>query len=611
MTKHGAHYLGNGRCSFTLWAPLAEKAELHIVSPEEKLLEMEKKEQGYYYVETNHVLPGARYFYRLNGEKDRPDPATHFQPDGLHKASQVVDHTSYQWKDDNWQGIPLKDMIIYELHVGTFTPEGTFQALTGRLDDLVRLGINAIEILPISQFPGNRNWGYDGVHPYSVQNSYGTPDDLRTLIDECHARGIAVILDIVYNHLGPEGNYVTEMGPYFIEKYHTPWGAALNYDEAYADPIRDFFAESAVFFLDKYHFDGLRLDAVHAVFDMGAVHFWQYVTEKIEQLSLLKGKHFFTIAESDLNDTKVISPRERGGWGFDSQWMDDFHHSLHAVLTKETTGYYSDFGGLEHVAKAIQEGYVYNGIYSEYRKRKYGNDSSGYPGEDFVVCIQNHDQVGNRMMGDRITSMLSFEALKLAAATLLLSPYVPMLFMGEEYAEDAPFAYFVSHSDPGLVEAVRKGRKAEFSAFAWMGEAPDPQAEETFLSSKLQWDKRNEGKHLNMLNWYKQLIALRKERPALHNPDKNCLQVSIARQHILVLQRWHQSDDLMCLLNFSDQPVEFWLEGNESIWHQILDSTETRYGGNGSDLPYVLQANTDLPLSPYSVTVYERRGGSE
>jgi maltooligosyltrehalose trehalohydrolase len=608
MMKHGANYLNNGLCSFTLWAPLAEKVELHIISPQERLIPMEKRDHGYFSVETDHVLPGTNYFYRLNGEKDRPDPASHFQSEGVHGPSQVINHQAYRWKDDNWQGIELKDLIIYELHVGTFTPEGTLKAIIGRLDDLVDLGVNAIEIMPISQFPGSRNWGYDGVHPYSVQNSYGTPDDFRQLVDECHARGIAVILDMVYNHLGPEGNYVTEMGPYFINKYHTPWGAALNFDEHYCDPVRDFFAESAVFFLDNYHIDGLRLDAIHAVFDMGAVHFWQYVTEKIEQLSLIKGKRFFTIAESDLNDTKVIRSRETGGWGFDSQWMDDFHHSLHTLLTKEKMGYYADFGSIEHLAKAIQEGYVYNGIYSEYRKRRYGNDSSSHSGEDFVVCIQNHDQVGNRMLGDRITQLLSFEALKLAAATLLLSPYVPMLFMGEEYAEDTPFTYFVSHTDSWLVEAVRNGRKAEFAAFAWLGEAPDPQAEATFQSSILQWYKRNESKHQQMYRWYKQLIQLRKERPALHHPDRNNMQVSIAAQNILVLQRWHESDDLLCLLNFSDLPTEFRLEGNDSIWQQVLDSTDTKFGGTGSDLPYVLQANTRLQLSPCSVTVYERRG---
>jgi maltooligosyltrehalose trehalohydrolase len=459
--------------------------------------------------------------------------------------------------------------------------------------------------MPISQFPGDRNWGYDGVHPYSVQNSYGTPDDLRKLVDECHARGIAVILDMVYNHLGPEGNYVTEMGPYFIEKYHTPWGAALNFDEAHADPIREFFADSAVFFLDKYHIDGLRLDAIHAVFDMGAKHFWQEVTEKIDALSKQKGRHFFTIAESDLNDTKVITPREKGGYGFNSQWMDDFHHALHALLTKEITGYYSDFGKLEHLAKALQEGYVYNGTYSEYRHRKYGNSSSGISGEHFVICTQNHDQVGNRMMGDRMTALLSFEALKLAAAAMLLSPYVPMLFMGEEYGEETPFMYFVSHTDPGLVEAVRKGRKAEFAAFAWMGEAPDPQAEKTFQNSKLQWHLRKEGKHQHMLQWYKQLLQLRKTHPALHTPSKENLKVNIIHKNILTIERWQGSDHLLCFLNFAEEAISFKLEGDNKAWRQIIDTAENQFGGSSSEAPKILQNTDTIYLNPYGVIVFE------
>ncbi len=606
--KTGANYQGNGRCTFTFWAPLVEKASVHIVAPDEKYLDMQKREDGYFYIEAQNISPGTQYFYRIDGDKDRPDPATYFQPHGLHKASQVIDHSTYQWKDTSWKGVPLKEMIIYELHVGTFTPEGTFRSIIPVLDDLVELGINAIEILPVSQFPGNRNWGYDGVHPYSVQNSYGTPEDFKTLVDACHAKGIAVVLDMVYNHLGPEGNYVTEFGPYFIDKYHTPWGAALNFDEKYADAVRDFFANSAVYFLEHYHVDALRLDAIHAVFDMGALHFWQYVNQKVQELSARVRRPFYTIAESDLNDTKVITPIEKGGWGFSSQWMDDFHHSLHALLTEERTGYYEDFGKLEHLAKSMQEGFVYNGTFSDYRKRKYGNSSAAFPSEQFIVYTQNHDQIGNRMLGDRLTKTLSFEALKVAAASMLLSPYVPMLFMGEEYAEDAPFMYFVSHTDPGLVEAVRKGRKEEFAAFAWMGEAPDPQSEKTFLESKLHWQKRREGKGKCMLEWYKQLIHLRKTRPSLQNTDKKCIRVDTVQNRVIALQRWSGSDDyLLCLLNYSKQEVTVPFSAYNGTWHKVLDASDAFWGGNGQLLPPIVKVSDELKLQPYSVAVYQKQ----
>lgn len=604
--RAGADYQGNGRCTFTLWAPRIERVELHIISPEERLLPMEKREYGYHYLDVKDIAPGTQYFYRINGN-DRPDPASHFQPKGVHGPSQVVDHQAYTWKDTHWQNIPLQETIIYELHVGTFTEEGTFEALGRKLDDLVSLGINAIEIMPIAQFPGNRNWGYDGVHPYAVQNSYGTPEQLKQLVEACHSRGIAVILDVVYNHLGPEGNYLPELGPCFINKYHTPWGAALNFDEGYSDAIRDFFAENAVYWLKNFHIDGLRLDAIHAVFDMGAKHFWQYVNEKVEELSLTTGRRYYTIAESDLNDVKVIRPLESGGYGFSSQWMDDFHHSLHVLLTGEKTGYYVDFGDIKQLAKAFQEGYVYNGSYSEYRKRKVGNSAAGISGEHFVICTQNHDQIGNRMLGERLTAVLSFDALKLAAAAMLISPYVPMLFMGEEYAENAPFQYFVSHTDPGLVEAVRKGRKEEFSAFAWKGEAPDPQSEETFRNSKLQWQLRNQGKHQIMLNWYKELINLRKNSPALHNPSKKCLQVNIVNDQVLAVQRWQGQDDFLCLMNFASKAASFHLEGNDSQWQKALDSSEEQWGGEGSRMPKVMEFSEELALSPYQIVLYRRQ----
>jgi maltooligosyltrehalose trehalohydrolase len=603
----GANYLGDGTCTFTVWAPSIIQVELRLVHPEERILPMEKNNEGYFFIELDNIQPGTQYFYRLNGKDDRPDPASHFQPKGVHGPSAVVDHQAYQWKDTNWKGIPLSDYIIYEMHVGTFTDEGTFEAMHQRLDDLVELGVNAIEILPVSQFPGSRNWGYDGVHPYAVQNTYGTPEQFKKLIDACHQRGLAVVLDVVYNHLGPEGNYLPVYGPYFIDKYHTPWGAALNFDEPYSDHVRDYFANNAVFWLEHYHVDALRLDAIHAVMDMGAKHFWRYVNEKIQDFSARSGRPYYTIAESDLNDTKVIKPFELGGWGFSSQWMDDFHHALHALLTKEDTGYYSDFGKVEHLAKAFQKGYIHDGEYSEYRKRIYGNSSEGISGEHFVVCTQNHDQVGNRMLGDRLTALVSFDALKLGAAAMLLSPYIPMLFMGEEYAEEAPFQYFVSHTDKALVEAVRKGRREEFKAFAWLGEAPDPQSEETFRRSTLNWNLHTEGKHNVMWEWYKELIRLRKTHAALHNPDKKRLRVDVINEQIIALQRWQDKEAFLCLMNFADAPVHFKPEPVAGTWQKVLDSTDERWNGSGKSAPDSLSATTELSLDAYGVALYRRQ----
>jgi maltooligosyltrehalose trehalohydrolase len=555
---------------------------LHIVGPEEKFIEMNREEYDYFQVEADQIFPGTRYFYQLDGQTDRPDPASQFQPETVHGPSEVLDHNSFLWTDAYWKGVDLKDMILYELHVGTFTPEGTFEAIIPRLNDLKEMGVNAIEIMPISQFPGNRNWGYDGVYPYSVQNSYGTPDQFKKLINECHAHGIAVILDVVYNHMGPEGNYLNEYGPYFTDKYHTPWGVALNYDDENCGPVRDFFANNAAYWLENYNLDGLRLDAIHSVYDMGAKHFWQYTNEKVAELSTQTGRKYIMIAESDLNDTKVIAPISERGFGFSTQWMDDFHHALHALLTGEQDGYYSDFGKIEHLVKALQDGFIHGDSYSEYRRRMYGNSSAGISGEKFVICTQNHDQVGNRMLGDRLTTTLSFEALKLAAATMLLSPYVPMLFMGEEYAEEAPFQYFISHTDKDLVEAVRKGRREEFARFAWAGEAPDPQSEETFRACQLQWNKRKQGKHKVMLDWYKELIHLRQTYPALHNPDKKDIRVEVVGNEAILMERWSGSETFLCFINFAQGAAEVILP-QDGTYYKVLDSTEKRWQENGAD----------------------------
>ncbi|SIT74262.1 malto-oligosyltrehalose trehalohydrolase [Pontibacter indicus] len=602
----GAHYSPEKGTLFTVWAPAAEQVDV-VLKDNDKIMPLQREAFGYWTGLSEVTGPGALYTFRLDGETERPDPASQHQPDGVHEPSAVVDHTAFAWTDKSWKPLPLEQYIIYELHVGTFSEEGTFQGVIDKLPDLVDLGITAIELMPVAQFPGSRNWGYDGVYPSAVQNSYGGPDGLKELVNACHAAGIAVVLDVVYNHLGPEGNYLNDFGPYFTDKYNTPWGKSLNFDDAHSDHVRNFFIQNALLWLRDYHIDALRLDAVHAILDTGAKHFLQELQEHVEHLEQQLGRHFILIAESDLNDVRVINPMEKGGYGLAAQWSDDFHHAVHALLTGEDSGYYSDFGKLEQLQKALQHGFVYDGLYSEHRKRTFGSDATANPARQFVVCSQNHDQVGNRMLGERLTQLVSDDLLKVAAGLVLLSPFTPMLFMGEEYGEENPFLYFVSHSDKDLVEAVRNGRKEEFSAFAWQGEAPDPQSEETFNKSKLQRSYEHSEKHRQLRDFYKALIKLRKSAPALARPDKTRLHVS-ADHHTQVLHLIHSGESpyLYTLFNISNQPQKIQLVKEVGAdWELVLSSVESRYGGEGMELPQQVQAGQEIELPAASVTVFQ------
>ena len=604
--KVGSQYLGNGVCEFTLWSPLKEKAAVHLVSPEDKLLPMVKQERGYWYVKADNIEPGTLYYYRLEDGEDRPDPASNFQPQGVHEASAVIDHSSAAWNDSQWAGISLEEMILYELHVGTFTDEGTFKAIIPRLADLAELGVNAIEIMPVSQFSGDRNWGYDGVYPYAVQNSYGRPEDFKQLVDAAHQQGIAIFLDVVYNHFGPEGNYLAHHAPYFTDTYHTPWGEAINFDDAYSYGVRNYFIENALYWLENYHIDGLRLDAIQAIYDSSAKHILQEMAEKVEELSQQVGRKLYLIAESDLNDVRVIRPPELGGYGIDAQWSDDFHHSLRTVLTKESGGYYADFGSYEQLAKAYQNTFVYDGEYSPFRKRYHGNGTGDRQGHQFVVCIQNHDQIGNRMLGERISDLIDFEATKLAAGALLLSAYIPLLFMGQEYGEESPFLYFVSHSDPELVEAVREGRKKEFTDFHVGDEFIEPQSVETFNKSKLHWEQKNEGKHKVLWQLYQKLINLRHTIPALKKLDKQNFK-AINKDEVILLHRSSENSQVFCLLNFSDRNISLSNIFPAGNWQKILDSAETKWMGNGSSLPAQIDsAEQKIAIESHSFAVYQQ-----
>ncbi|MDR3553591.1 MAG: malto-oligosyltrehalose trehalohydrolase, partial [Syntrophobacteraceae bacterium] len=487
-TEIGAVYLGEGKCRFRTWAPFKKHLEVRLFSPVDRIVPMEREEKGYWCAEVNDVRPGSRYLIRLDGEIERPDPASFYQPDGVHGQSEVID-PRFESHDRNWAGIGLADHIFYELHVGAFTPEGTFEGVIGKLDHIAALGATSVEIMPVAQFPGEHNWGYDGGCLFAVQNSYGGPAGLRRLVDACHEKGLSVTLDVVYNHFGPEGTYLRDFGPYFTRKYITPWGEAVNFDDDYNQEVRNFFIQNALFWLDNYNIDALRLDAVHAIYDRSAVPFLWQLAESVEELGKKSGRNRYLIAESDLNDSRLIRPRKVWGYQLDSQWCDDFHHCLHTLLTGERGGYYRDFGKLSDLTTSLREGYLYSGRYSKFRKRNHGNHSADLASEKFVVASQNHDQVGNRMLGERLSTLISFEAQKLAAAVVLLSPFLPLLFMGEEYGEQAPFLYFVDHTDPELREAVRKGRREEFNGFIWQGEPPDPASMETFLKSRLDWSK--------------------------------------------------------------------------------------------------------------------------
>jgi maltooligosyltrehalose trehalohydrolase len=604
--KVGSNYLGDGRCEFTVWAPAHEEIAVQIVSPGNRLIPMQKDEWGYFKVLAEDIEPGTLYFYNLGGQADRPDPASHSQPKDVHGPSEVVDHSKMNWTDAGWSGIPLEEMIIYELHVGTFTPEGTFEAIIPRLEELHEFGVNAIELMPIAQFPGNRNWGYDGVFPFAPQHSYGGSEGLKKLVDAAHQQGISIILDVIYNHFGPEGDVVSDYGPYFTASYRTAWGDAINFDREYSYGVRNYFLENALYWFENYHIDALRLDASDHIYDIGVKYFLQELAENIDALSKKQGRKLYLTAENDLSDTKIIRPIESGGYGIDAQWNDAFHHCLHSLLTGEQAGYYEDYGTCQQMAKAFKEGFVYSGQYSPFRKKFHGSDSSAIPGHQFVVFTQNHDQVGNRMLGERLSHLVSFEALKLAAGVLLLAPNVPLIFMGEEYAEDAPFLYFVSHTDPDLVKVVKEGREKDFAAFQEEGEFIDPFSTDTFQKCKLNWEKRKEGKHKVMLELYQHLIQLRRTIPAMKQLDKQNLEASVVEDDkLLFLRRGSNGNQIFCIMNFNGKDATFQSSTGGS-WRKILDSSDAKWMGLGSTMPEKLMPEQEVTIRPHSFALYER-----
>jgi len=600
----GVNFNDAKHAEIRFWAPEAEHVAIKTA---QKLLPLEKKDLGYWELQSDELQPGSTYNFMLNGETLIPDPASLRQPEGVHGVSEAVDLNAFVWTDQDWKNPALGSYLLYELHTGTFSAEGTFEGIIGKLDYLIDLGITAIELMPVAQFPGGRNWGYDGVFPFAVQNSYGGAAGLQKLVNACHEKGLAVVLDVVYNHMGPEGNYFGQAGPYFTEKYHTPWGSAINFDDAWSDGVRSYFIENVLMWFRDFHLDGLRLDAVHAIKDLGVKHVLQEISQEVDLLMEATRRKHYLIAECDLNDNKYINPLAQHGYGMDAQWIDEFHHALRVTAGEPATGYYSDFTGIKHLEKAYRDAYIYDGIYSPHRLKTFGGKAEGNAGSQFVVFSQNHDQVGNRMLGERSSELLSYEMQKLMAGAVLCSPFLPMLFMGEEWGETHPFLFFTSHGDPELVTAVREGRKAEFAAFHAEGEAPDPQAEDTFNRSKLQWNLPEEEGHQQLLSFYKTMIGLRKQYAPLNNTDRNQLTVSAdAVTNCLVLRRWEDGVQVLCLMNFSKKTQDITIPDDKPYWRKILDSADPKWKGPRA-APASIDALQSLEIQPQSILIYTNK----
>jgi maltooligosyltrehalose trehalohydrolase len=566
--------------AFRVWAPCAQRVEVDVSGGRHP---MTANDHGWWQAELPSSENGADYAFVLDGAEPLPDPRSPWQPRGIHGPSRTVDHKAFSWTDQRWQAGPLSAAIIYELHIGTFTPQGTFAAVIDKLDYLVELGITHIELMPVAEFSGSRGWGYDGADLYAPHHAYGGPDELKRLVDACHGRGLAVILDVVYNHLGPAGNYLARFGPYFTERYATPWGQAINFDGPDSDEVRRFICDNALMWLRDYHFDGLRLDAVHALIDTSAIHLLEQLACEVSELEAQSGRHLVLIAESDLNDPRIVRSQEIGGYGIQAQWSDDFHHALHTVLTGERDGYYADFGALADLAKAIERVFVYDGSYSAFRRRRHGRPPKGIIGHSFLGYLQNHDQIGNRAKGERSSHLLSVGRLKIGAALVLTAPFIPMLFQGEEWAASSPFLYFTNHQDAELGRLVTEGRRREFAAFSAHSEdVPDPQALETFERSKLVWNEHNREPHAEMLDWHRRLIRLRREFAALSDGRLDRVTVTCDEQaKWLVMAR----DAMAVACNLSERRQRVPVSSGKDARILLASEKEVQVVGDGVELP--------------------------
>ena len=574
--------------TFTVWAPGRSRVELVMGN---RRLPMVRAEHGWWEAADAAVQAGAgtRYGFALDGGETRPDPRSASQPDGVLGLSEVVDHEAHTWTDADWPGLSIAGSVLYELHVGTFSPAGTFDGVIERLPHLVELGVDAIELMPVAEFSGKRGWGYDGVDLFAPHHSYGGPAGLKRLVDACHAHGLGAALDVVYNHLGPVGNFLSEFGPYFSDRHATAWGEAFNFDGPGRDEVRRFIVDNALMWIRDYHFDGLRLDAVHTIDDESTIHILEQLAMEVGALGDELHRTTFLVAESDANDPRLVRSRDAGGYGFDGVWSDDWHHSLHGALTGERGGYYQDFGSLEQLGKALRQAWVYDGVWSARRQRTRGEKATGVAPHSFVIAAQTHDQVGNRAAGERLAALVDEGSLKVAAALLLLSPFTPMLFQGEEWASSSPFLYFTDHSDPEVGKAVRDGRRREFAAFGWdPDQMSDPQEASTFERSRLSWDELDEPFHRRILDWYRALIALRKRLPA----SPNAVDVGV---HVAV-------DENRRRIEFARDGISAWVNLGRDDWQLRLP--------RGAHLllasdPTVRPSDDAFCVRPSSVAIFE------
>lgn len=598
----GINFMQGGLAHALVWAPFAEQVTLHNETSG-IALQMQKDVLGYWSLQTDRITKGDIYRFSLDNGERLPDPASLSQPMGVHGPSQAIDLHDFKWTDQHWRNYDFGNYIIYELHTGTFSNEGNFKGIAEQLDHLKQLGINAIELMPVAQFPGKKNWGYDGVFPFAVQESYGGAAALQKLVNTCHNKGFAVILDVVYNHLGPEGNYINEYGPYFTDKYKTPWGKAINFDDAYCDPVRRFFIENALMWLRDFHIDALRLDAVHAIRDFGPVHFIKELNDVVQLYSSATASKKYIIAETDLNDNRFIKSEDEGGYGVRAQWCDEFHHALRVSVGQEQHGYYADFNGLSDLAKSLKDAYVFTGQYSYHRHRNFGTTTIGISGDHFVVFAQNHDQVGNRMLGERISQLVSFDMQKLIAAVVLTAPFVPLLFMGEEWGASTPFQYFVDHSDQELLEAIDKGRKEEFEQFQREDATIVAHADTTFLDSKLKWEEIAQQSHNTMLAYYKELIRLRKTHQALKHYDRSFVEVLCEESKgVIIMERSYKEQHIYCIYNFSSDPHEIKLDRDVFPLHVLLSSSDKKWGSR-QDSYLVYDHQSIILIQPESVII--------
>ncbi|MFW6199911.1 MAG: malto-oligosyltrehalose trehalohydrolase [Gemmatimonadota bacterium] len=612
----GPQPLSDGRWLFRVWAPGARAVDLHLLDPRDRIEAMVAERNGYWTAKVRRVEPGALYVYRIDDGEEHADPASRHQPEGVHGPSQVIEPW-FEWSTPDWSGLPLRDHVFYELHVGTFTEAGTFDGVREQLDHLESLGVTALQIMPVAQFPGERNWGYDGVFPYAVQHSYGGPRGLKRLVDACHARGIAVFLDVVYNHLGPEGCTLDRFGPYFTDRYANPWGRAINYDGPHSDEVRRYFIENALYWISEHRIDGLRLDAIHGIIDPTARPFLEELAESVHQEADRQRRRIHLIAENDRNDPRIVQPPDRGGHGLDGLWNQDFHAALHTLLTSDRKGIYRDFGTIRHLEKAFREGFVVSGQHSRYRKRRHGRSSREVAPHRMVVYAQNHDTVGNRAQGDRLTDLVSAEKLKLAAACIVFSPYLPLLFMGEEFGALTPFPYFIHHSDPDLVEAVREGRRRDFADFDWKKEFVDPQDPETFLSARLHHERREEGWHRAHFRFYRKLVRLRRGVPALAHADRENLEIRTDTfQQLLTVRSATREGEIFLYFHFDGSLQAPAIVPPPGGWETLVDSSAEEWAGPGNGLPDLVVSDgekIEATLAPWSAVLLRRigPGGSE